>query len=107
VLIELIVLDMSRDLKAVKRRLARIEHAITVEGNVMTEIDDRLTQLTDEVGGLADDVADELAQLAEALSGKLTDDQRAQFDSLQAKVADMKSSLEGDNPPAPEPAPGA
>jgi phosphoglycerate-specific signal transduction histidine kinase len=101
--IELLALDrISADLRAINQRLARLAAAVVKEGMIMTEVDDRLAQLTDEVGGLADDVQTELGQLRDALAGALSAEQAAKFDALAQKVGDMKTALEGDDTtPAP------
>jgi division protein CdvB (Snf7/Vps24/ESCRT-III family) len=97
----------ARDLGDIRRRLARIERIVTTEGTIMSEVNDRLDQLTTEVSGLADDVQTELAQLRDALTGSLTPDQAAKFDALDSKLTDMKTALETDDTAAPPAAPTA
>jgi uncharacterized protein YukE len=100
--LELLALDrIAAALHAINMRLGRVEDAIAQERKIMSEVDDRLAQLTNEVGGLADDVQTELGQLRDALAGTLSADQAAKFDALDSKLTDMKSALEGDDQPAP------
>jgi hypothetical protein len=71
--IELVALDrIGAGLHAINMRLGRVEAAIVRERKIMSEVDDRLAQLTNEVGGLADDVQTELGQLRDALAGTLS-----------------------------------
>lgn len=99
------VADAVRHLNDIRRRLARIERTVNVEGAIMSEVDDRLTQVQTEVAGLADDVQRELADLAAALSGTLSADQRSKFDALDEKLASIKDAVDQADPQQPAPAP--
>jgi hypothetical protein len=86
-------------LDRIDRRLARIERVLAIEGEIMSEVDDRLAQLSTEVGdaagaitAAATDVDRALADLKAALSGALTTEQVAVFDAVDASVAGLKTS---------------
>lgn len=83
----------------IEQRVARIEQALQIEGEIMSDVDTRLAQLQSEVGdaataigSAADDVNRALADLKAALSGTLTADQAAKFDAVDASVAGLKNS---------------
>lgn len=86
---------------AIARRLTRIERAINAEGAIMSEVDDRLAALTEDLGDLATDLDRELTDLKGALAGNLTAEQAASFDTLVSKVADMKAAIDDADPAAP------
>jgi hypothetical protein len=97
---------VSRDLFAIRLDLARIyallahiARAINIEGEIMSEVDNRLAQLLTEVGDAAiaittsaSDVDRALADLKAALSGTLTAAQASAFDATDAAVAGLKNS---------------
>jgi hypothetical protein len=96
------------DTERVLYRLGRIEQALRIEGVTLSEIDDRLAQVTGAITDLAADVDRELADLKTALSGNLSADQEAAFDSVLAKVAAIKDAVDTADPaPASEPPAGA
>lgn len=98
---------VQRTQTAIVQRIGRIEKAMISEGVTMTEIDDKLTGLTNDLGDLADDLNRELVDLRNALSGNLTPDQASKFDSLTAKVDDMKAAIDDADPAAPPAEPTA
>jgi uncharacterized protein YukE len=101
--LELLALDrIAAALHAISMRLGRVEATIAQERKIMSEVDDRLAQLTNEVGdaaatitNTAADVNRALADLRDALSGVLSADQVAKFDALDQSVAGLKDAAAG------------
>jgi hypothetical protein len=94
-------------LQPLRRQLDRIERALRIEGVTLSEIDDRLAQVTGAITDLATDVDRELADLKTALSGNLSADQEAAFDGVLAKVAAIKDAVDTADPaPVGEPPAG-
>lgn len=98
-------IDLS-DLFGIRDSLARIERALNLEGEIMSELDDKLTAVTSAVADLAADVDRELADLRNALSGTLSADQEAAFQALSDKIAGIRSAVDTADPaPVPPAAP--
>jgi hypothetical protein len=79
--------------------LARIEHALTRERHLMSEIDDRLAAYATKFDEFTTDLSRELADLTNAIGGNLSDGQRAQFDALVEKLAAAKLAIDTADPP--------
>ncbi len=104
---EILTIEVVVDLGPVTMRLDRIEQALTQEGVIMSEVDDKLTALQTSLGDLATDLDRELADLKNALSGSLTADQEAAFQAVSDRVAAMKTAIDTADPAPAGPSDGA
>lgn len=97
-----------RDLAAIKRALGII---IEGEHEIMTDIHDEIAAaigpVVDAVSAVSADVARELADFANQVAPKLTDEEKAQFASLAQKLTDLDASVNAVDPAPAPPADGA
>lgn len=84
---------------AIERKLNRIEALIINEGKIiMSELDDALQAVVDQLGQFETDLARELADFGAAISGKLTDAERAQFALIAQKLANAQAEIDAVDP---------
>lgn len=94
----IVVIDL--DQTEVLNRLDRIEQALTIEGDLVSELDDRLAQLTTAFADFAttvqtelDDVTRLLTDWQNAHAGALTPEEAASFDAAMAGLAGLKDKV--------------
>lgn len=91
-----------RRLDRVERLLVQIGRAVNIEGEIMSELDDKLTTIETDLTALDADEARELADLQalKAAGQTLTADQEARLDAIAAKVAAADAAINAADPPA-------
>src|SRR6266700_4875955 len=86
------------DLSPVLESLARIERALAIEGDTMSEIDDRITEVEQAEEALDVDLHRELADLLAAVAPKLSDEENARFAALVSKLTAAKADIDTADP---------
>lgn len=91
------------------RRFDRLERLIINEGKItMSELTDQLAQVLAAVDAVDTNVARELADFANTIGGKLSDDERAQFAAITTKLANINVNVDAVDPqPATPPVDGS
>lgn len=95
--------DILRRLARIERLLVQVGRAVNIEGEIMSELDDKLTTIETDLDALSADEARELADLQalKAAGQTLTADQEARLDAIAAKIAADDAAINAADPATP------